>query len=290
MMLPDEAFASALASMRDQLDIGEVHLTGGEPTLHSRLPELIAVARTLGLTVAMTSNGENGARLIPQCADAGLSRVNFSVFGTTAAEPADVQGARYAATRLAQRKLDALADSIEAALNAGLPASANLVVPGCSHKERVINLLEQYSVRLSVRLLNSLDVGIASVEGIHGILRDLVAVPVRRLLIAGSSSTRTVYRLPSGRLVHFKQIRPVRLPRTCAFCRFNNDRECQEGLLRTPPVPRQRRPLPGGVCIQRMDLCQPVEQFVTSDVAKEVLRFRETGYAAWRKNPGDCPP
>ncbi|WP_067804754.1 radical SAM protein [Actinomadura formosensis] len=290
MMLPDEAFTSALVSMRDRLDIGEVHLTGGEPTLHPRLPELITIARTLGLTVAMTSNGQNGARLIPHCADAGLSRVNFSIFGTTAAELASVQGARYASIRSAQRKLDDLADSIDAAIKAGVPASANLVVPGYSHKPRVINLLEHYSMRLSIRLLNSLDEGVASIKGIHGILRDLGAVPVERLLIAGTSSARTVYRLPSGRLVHFKQIRPVRLPRTCSSCRFSNDRECQEGYYGLRLYRDRKGRYQVGVCIQRMDLCQPVEQFVTSEIAGEVLRFRETEYAALRENLDYRPP
>ncbi|MFI0487455.1 radical SAM protein [Actinomadura sp. 9N215] len=286
---PDESFTSALATMRDLLDINEVHLTGGEPTLHPRLPELIAIARTLGLTVAMTSNGENGSRLIQRCAEAGLSRVNFSVFGTTAAELADVQGARYASTQLGQRKLDALAESIDAAISAGVPASANLVVPDYSHKQRVINLLEHHSRHLSVRLLNSLDEGVASIRGIHGILRDLGAVPVGRLLIAGTSGARTIYRLPSGRLVHFKQIRPVRLPRTCASCRFNNDRECQEGYYGLRLYRDREGCYHVGVCIQRMDLCQPVTQFVTSDAAGEVLCFRETEYAAMRENLGDRP-
>jgi cyclic pyranopterin phosphate synthase len=276
--------------MRDRLDINEVHLTGGEPTLHPRLPELIAIARTLGLTVAMTSNGQNGARLIPQCADAGLSRVNFSIFGTTAAELASVQGARCSSTRSAQRKLDDLADSIDAAIKTGVPASANLVVPSYSHKPRVINLLEHYSTRLSIRLLNSLGEGATSIQGIRGILRDLGAVPVEHLLIAGASGARTVYRLPSGRFVHFKQIRPVRLPRTCASCRFNNDRECQEGYYGLRLYRDREGHYQVGVCIQRMDLCRPVEQFVISDAAEEVLRFRDAEYAALRENLSDCPP
>ncbi|WP_158581433.1 radical SAM protein [Actinomadura spongiicola] len=289
MMSPDEGFVSALVSMRDLLDINEIHLTGGEPTLHPRLPELIAIARSLGLTVAMTSNGENGARLIPRCVAAGLSRVNFSVFGTTAAELAEVQGTRYTSERLGRRKLDALADSIDTAIGLEVSTSANLVVPDYSHKQRVINLLEHYSTRLSVRLLNSLDGGVASIKGIYGVLQDLGAVPTGRLLIAGTSGARTTYRLPSGRLVHFKQIRPVRLPRTCASCRFNNDREYQEGYYGLRLYCDRDGRYQVGVCIQRMDLCQPVEQFVTGDAAREVLRFRETEYATLRENHGERP-
>lgn len=53
----DADFALALAAMRGSLPTSEVHFTGGEPTLHPDLPGLIRVARRLGLTVGLTSNG-----------------------------------------------------------------------------------------------------------------------------------------------------------------------------------------------------------------------------------------
>ena len=91
---PDEGFARALQRLRESMDLTELHLTGGEPTLHPRLPELVRLATTEGYRVCMTSNGENGARQIPACADAGLDRVNFSIFGTTPNELAQVQHTR----------------------------------------------------------------------------------------------------------------------------------------------------------------------------------------------------
>ncbi|MGP4019598.1 hypothetical protein [Saccharopolyspora sp. 5N708] len=33
-----------------------------------------------------------------------------------------------------------------------------------------------------------------------------------------------------------------------------------------------------GVCIQRMDLCQPLNEFAYGDLATEVVRFREAEY------------
>ncbi len=64
---------------------------------------------------ALTSNGENGAAVLPECAEAGLDRINLSVFGTTPDELAAVQAPRLASPRLAARKLDALTDTIETA-------------------------------------------------------------------------------------------------------------------------------------------------------------------------------
>ena len=74
-------------------------------------------------------------------------------------------------------KIEALRESIRIALELGIKASANIVVPDYDHAPRVIRLLEEHGPDLSVRLLNSLDDGEASVEAVHRILADLGAVP-----------------------------------------------------------------------------------------------------------------
>ncbi len=53
--------------------------------------------------------------MLPECAEAGLDRINLPVFGTTPDELAAVQAPRLASPRLAARKLDALTDTIETA-------------------------------------------------------------------------------------------------------------------------------------------------------------------------------
>jgi cyclic pyranopterin phosphate synthase len=58
-----------------------------------------------GLPVGPTSNGENGAAAMEECAKAGLDRVNLSVFATTADELAAVQASRFGSVRLAERKI-----------------------------------------------------------------------------------------------------------------------------------------------------------------------------------------
>ncbi len=275
---PDLEFSRSLAMLRDALTVDELHLTGGEPTLHPQLAEVTAAARRTGFGVCMTSNGENGERAIPDAAAAGLSRVNFSIFGTTAGELAQVQHSKYNDVRRAERKIEALRRSIRIALDLGVKASANIVVPNYEHAPRVLRLLDEYGPDLSVRLLNSLDDGEKSVAAIHQILSDLGGVSVARYLTAGASGYRTAYRLRNGRTVLFKQIRPVRLPTTCADCRFNNPTDCQEGYY---GVRLYRDRLGGylvGVCIQRMDLCMPVEEFIQSDLCAEVLQLRDEEY------------
>jgi cyclic pyranopterin phosphate synthase len=130
---PDEDFAQALQTMAASLELQELHLTGGEPTLHPRIAELIVLGRRTGYRVCMTSNGENGARAIAASAAAGLDRVNFSIFGTTPKELAQVQATKYANAKRAQAKIAAMRASIQACVDHGVKASANIVVPDESH-------------------------------------------------------------------------------------------------------------------------------------------------------------
>jgi len=275
---PDTEFASTLALLRDALDLNELHLTGGEPSLHPRLAEIVQVGVQTGLRVCVTSNGERGAAVLEDCARAGLDRVNFSIFGTTPDELAQVQHARFANVGRAERKIAALKDSVVAAERAGIRASANIVVPTYAHAPRVRRLLDEYSPWLSVRLLNSLDDGAESIAAIARILADLGAVATTHHVTAGVSGSRTAYELPNGRTIWFKQIRSVRLPETCAGCRFNNDTDCQEGFYGVRLYRDARGGYQVGVCIQRMDLCMPVADFVRHDLCREVLALRDAEY------------
>lgn len=271
----DADFALALAAVRGSLPTTEVHFTGGEPTLHPDLPGLIRIARRLGLTVGLTSNGENGAAVIPAAAEAGLDRVNLSVFGTTPEELAAVQAPRLASPKLAERKLDALAATIEAAASHGVKVSANIVIPDSNHVDRVLRIIEAHGQRVVVRMLVNLEDDGVSLAAMQEVIDHLGAVPVQRIVTAGASDQRTRYRLPDGRTIYAKSIRPVRLPETCADCRFNNATDCQEGYYGVRLYRAQGGPFMVGVCIQRMDLCMSLGEFVMSQRCREVSEFRD---------------
>lgn len=163
---PDPGFAIALAAIRGSIDTGEVHFTGGEPTLHPRLAGLVDIAHRLGLTVGLTSNGENGAAVLKECAEAGLDRINVSVFGTTAEELAAVQAPRYLSAKLSERKLLALHETVEAGLRYGVKVSANVVIPDESHITRVLRIIEEYGREVVVRMLINLEDGSRSLNAI----------------------------------------------------------------------------------------------------------------------------
>ncbi|MFK0096768.1 radical SAM protein [Streptomyces sp. NPDC091040] len=271
----DAEFALALAAVRGALPTNEVHFTGGEPTLHPDLPGLVSIARRMGLTVGITSNGEAGAEVLPAAAAAGLDRINLSVFGTTPEELAAVQGPRLASPKLAARKLDALDATIETAVAHGVKVSANIVIPDHSHVERVLRIIERHGHSVVVRMLVSLETGGASLDAMQAVVDHLGAVPVRRIVTAGASDQRVRYRLSDGRTLYAKSIRPVRLPETCTGCRFNNDRDCQEGYYGVRLYRATNGPFMVGVCIQRMDLCMSLGEFVMSQRCREVAAFRD---------------
>jgi molybdenum cofactor biosynthesis enzyme MoaA len=277
--IPDnEGFGHALAALRDALGLTELHLTGGEPTLHPAVARLTKIAVAAGFQVGMTSNGERGERVLPDCAAAGLDRVNFSIFGTTPDELTEVQHTRYRNTALAERKIDALKRSIAACEAHGIKASANIVVLDHGHGPRVHRLLDEYSPHLTVRLLNSLEHGAVSIEAIERVLAERGAVAEAHYITAGVSGARTAYRLPDGRRVFFKQIRPVRLPQTCGGCRFNNGSDCQEGFYSVRLYCDRTGRYQVGVCIQRMDLCLPLDEFLASTLRTEILALRDAEY------------
>ncbi|GAA3767103.1 hypothetical protein [Salinactinospora qingdaonensis] len=171
-----------------------------------------------------------------------------------------------------------------------MEASANIVVVDHTHVERVHRLLDTYTPELSVRLLNSLNEGQASLEAIDHVLNQRGAVAEARYVTAGVSGARTSYRLSDGRRIYVKWIRPVRLPHTCADCRFNNETDCQEGFYGLRLYRSREDGYLVGICRQRMDLCLPLAEFNRSRLADEILAFRHAEHVRLTKDATTSAP
>jgi cyclic pyranopterin phosphate synthase len=122
--------------------------------------------------------------------------------------------------------------------------------------------------------LPDLDKGPESYYAIYNLLAKLGAVPTKAFIDAGSSNARVGYELPNGRTVFFKQIRPARLAETCDDCAFNNGADCKEGFYGVRLYRDKEGVYRVGVCIQRMDLTSPIEEFMRSNLYNEVQEMR----------------
>ena len=88
----DDDRVMTVAEIRTVLDklwhegrVPSVSFTGGEPTLHKQLPELVAHAKALGMRVNLITNGTRINAGLAQClADAGLDSAQVSLEGTSA--------------------------------------------------------------------------------------------------------------------------------------------------------------------------------------------------------------
>lgn len=279
MMEPNKAFVEMLYHMIDVLGTTEVHWTGGEPTLNIHLAELTQTTSNLGLTVKMTSNGESGERNLEKLYAAGLRGITFSIFGTTPEELAQVQGPLYSNKAFASRQILKLDAAIRQAMSLKLPINANIVMSGIEHETRIVRLLETYSgTSVHIRILDDLGVGFTSSISIYNLLAKLGSTPIRRKITAGASGSVVYYKLPNGQEVGFKQIRDARLPEVCGNCQFNNQSDCREGYYGVRVYIDDKGAYRVGVCIQRMDLTTPIEQFFQSDLPHAIKNLREDEY------------
>ena len=104
----------------ERFGVGSIRLTGGEPTVRARLPDLVAMLAPLGTDLALTTNGATLGLVAGDLAAAGLRRINISLDSLRA------ERFRHLTRR---DDLERVLDGVDAALAAGLdPVKINVVV------------------------------------------------------------------------------------------------------------------------------------------------------------------
>lgn len=144
-----------VASVAVQLGVTKLRLTGGEPLLDKKIPELIArLARLCGVDdVAMSTNGMLLAPIAQRLKDAGLRRVTVSLDSLHEETFRRMSGDR--------GDVGTVLQGIEAAEDAGLtPIKINMVVQRGVNDHQVLDVLEHFrGSGHVVRLIEFMDVG-----------------------------------------------------------------------------------------------------------------------------------
>lgn len=144
-----------IASVAVQLGVTKLRLTGGEPLLDKKIPDLIAkLAELPGVDdFALTTNGMLLAPMAQTLADAGLQRITISLDSLDPQTFRRMSGDR--------GDLGKVLKGIEAAEEAGLaPVKINVVVQRGVNDHQVPELLEHFrGSGHIVRLIEFMDVG-----------------------------------------------------------------------------------------------------------------------------------
>lgn len=218
----------AFALLSQVLPVREVHLTGGEPTLHPSLPSLVAGLRQAGFRVKATSIGCSQEPL-QRVIDSGLSGFNFSVHSVDPSLLALTQINR--TVSWCERQLAQLLACIPRAVALGADVKLNTVLSTPSDISRVAGVLNWARTRLvPLRIMNDLGAGTQSIDAIAQFIAQLQAVRFRTRFLRASSSFASDYRIQDGYEFAVKQIRPNYLARSmCSQCAIRRLGKCSEG-------------------------------------------------------------
>lgn len=144
-----------IAAVATRLGVSKLRLTGGEPLLDKKLPELVAgIAALPGVDdLAMTTNAMLLAPVAQRLADAGLHRVTVSLDSLDETVFSLMSGGR--------GDFKKVLDGIEAAEKAGIdPIKINVVVQRGVNDHAIIDLLRHFrGTGHIVRLIEFMDVG-----------------------------------------------------------------------------------------------------------------------------------
>ena len=144
-----------IATVATRLGVSKLRLTGGEPLLDKKLPELVAgIAALPGVDdLAMTTNAMLLAPVAQRLADAGLHRVTVSLDSLDETVFSLMSGGR--------GNLRQVLDGIAAAEKAGMdPIKINVVVQRGVNDHTIIELLQHFrGTGHIVRLIEFMDVG-----------------------------------------------------------------------------------------------------------------------------------
>ena len=114
--------------------VDSIRLTGGEPTLRAKLPDLVQRLSGLGVDLAMTTNGVTLPSLAPKLKAAGLQRLNISLDSLD----------RDRFIELTRRdELDRVLEGIDAAIEAGFdPVKINCVLMNGINEDEIVDFAE----------------------------------------------------------------------------------------------------------------------------------------------------
>ncbi|PKA00231.1 molybdenum cofactor biosynthesis protein MoeA [Leptospira levettii] len=151
--LTPELLNTNLTRLLPHINIKEVHLTGGEPTLHKDLIQLIQIVKQHSIEqIALTSNGNFDKALLEKMKSAGLTRMNFSL------DSISQKGFETLSDR--KNPVFQILDQIETAQKIGFDIKINSTILRGFNESEILDLLEWAGKRsIPIRFLEFMKMG-----------------------------------------------------------------------------------------------------------------------------------
>lgn len=211
-------FTDNLLNLASILKIKEMHLTGGEPTLHPDIVEIVKFLKSKGFIVKMTSVG-NDLEKISDIVSAGIDSINFSLHAISQKEMVTTQIGRSERWIAVQHKK--LINSILKASESNIDVKINTVISSENDFQRVEEvILFGFKNNIKVRLLHEVNNLEKSISSTFKLLGSMQAIEVGRKYTLGSSSGTIMYKIPDRGEVGFKILIPNYLNSMCSECKL----------------------------------------------------------------------
>ncbi|RRD39355.1 radical SAM protein [Leptotrichia sp. OH3620_COT-345] len=222
----NEKFWEEFVKFTKLLNITEVHLTGGEPSLHPKISEIIKKLNSNNYIVKMTSIGSE-KYIFDKIIMSGIHSINFSLHAINKEHMYETQINR------SKKSIDynhkKLLEIIEYSKNKGIDIKINTVLANKKDFERANDVLQWASKRkIPVRLLPEINKNKESIRAIIEFLKSLRAKESRRKYILGSSSGTIFYNIPKIGEIGFKVLIPNYLNSMCKQCKIKELGMCNE--------------------------------------------------------------
>lgn len=268
-----EASLEGLDSLK-ALGINEVHLTGGEPTLHPRLPEIVAGIVDRGMVVKMTSNGQSAPAHLRRIIEAGLIGINFSILSLDPSEflrtqnPPHIPGLE--PLRWAERMIDREKKNILLARDLGVDVKINTAVLGYEDYARVDTVrefAEQNGIGLVI--LPSIGDGVSQPAVFDYASQHGVRVGER--IQPRISNAAIIYQTASGTELRAKYLRPIHPRVVCEGCEHDGLPSCAEKFYGMRMEFRAGDPYVR-LCVQKTNeqTVMPLETFIRDGIISKL--------------------
>lgn len=249
------------------IEITEIHLTGGEPTAYGELVNLVKLISSFGLKVKMTSNGQFDNKLLDDLKISGLKSINISVHTLDPVKLSAIMSPmrdQHWGKKALERQLSNLIYAREI----GLKSKINTVVQNNSDVTNVITFCKNNKIDL--RILDDLNPGSLSIPRIIETLRAMGAIVTGINLTEKASGFSFNIVSADGFEFKVKAIRKNILKSLCNDCYMRDT--CKEWFygIRLEQIDDE---LIVRLCIHRQDYPakQTIHEFFSSDQFIELL-------------------